>query len=387
MKSHDSKILLAGILALIVAMGVARFSFTTLLPFMLEDLLTLSSAGVMASINYAGYLSGAILAIFIKDIYKKSILFKIGMALAVGSTLFLGISENLIVINISRYFAGFGSAFGLVVGSALVMYKLHSTQKVKVMAIHFSGIGFGIVVSDIFARVMMIFVSWEQTWIYMTIFGALLAIYPSIVLNIKKPKDSTQSVQKIKEYYFTPFVFVLIVAYFCAGIGFVIDGTFLPTIIKQTQGLESYDALIWIIVGLSAIPSCILWGRIGQRYGSVNAIVYAFVIQGFGMLIPVFFQSALMYIIAAILYGGTFAGLVSLFLALGGKLGGKNPVVIMGALTTAYSVGQIIGPLYAVALAQWKGDFTLSLLVTAVIVFGGALLVFVAKKITHFQEV
>ena len=64
-KNSNVAILLAGIIALIIGVGVARFVFTSLLPPMLEDYLTISFAGVLASINYVGYLAGSIFAVFI----------------------------------------------------------------------------------------------------------------------------------------------------------------------------------------------------------------------------------------------------------------------------------------------------------------------------------
>ena len=51
-KNSNPAILLAGIIALIIGVGVARFVFTSLLPPMLENHLTISFAGVLASINY-----------------------------------------------------------------------------------------------------------------------------------------------------------------------------------------------------------------------------------------------------------------------------------------------------------------------------------------------
>ncbi len=59
-RESNSAILLAGILALVVGVGVARFVFTSLLPAMLEDSINIAFAGVLASINYFGYLSGSV---------------------------------------------------------------------------------------------------------------------------------------------------------------------------------------------------------------------------------------------------------------------------------------------------------------------------------------
>ena len=57
------KVLSAGIFSLILVLGVARFSYTPLLPLMQQQAgLGVAAAGWLAAINYAGYLSGAIIA-------------------------------------------------------------------------------------------------------------------------------------------------------------------------------------------------------------------------------------------------------------------------------------------------------------------------------------
>ena len=71
-KNSNLNILLAGIVSLFIAIGVARFSYTCLLPAMLDDkAMSLAFSGVMASVNYVGYLFGALFAIFIKSMNIK----------------------------------------------------------------------------------------------------------------------------------------------------------------------------------------------------------------------------------------------------------------------------------------------------------------------------
>ncbi len=68
-------------------------------------------------------------------------------------------------------------------------------------------------------------------------------------------------------------------------------------------------------------------------------------------------------------------------MSLDGKLAGNNPVILMGALTTAYGIGQVIAPLYAVVLTDWSGNYNYALYVTATIIMGGIGLLIGAKKI------
>ncbi len=386
-RNNNASIIFAGILAIMVGIGVARFVFTSLLPPMLDDFLTVTFAGVLAAINYVGYLSGSIFAVFIKNINTKVKFFRIGMIISIFTTIILGVTENEIAWIISRIVAGFGSAMALVVGSAIVMTKLKMENKTKAMGIHFSGIGFSILVTDIIVRVIFYFEqNWKIAWIVLTIFGLIVAMYSSYILCFDKEIKQNVVHHKFDITLFTPFVILLIIAYFTEGVGFVVQATFLPDIINSLEGLEGYGGFTWTIVGLAGIPSCIIWMTLAHKYGSINIIIIAMLVQIVGILISALTTNVYLNLFSGVLYGGTFIGLVALFMNLGGKLAKKNPVVLMGAFTTAYGVGQVVAPLYSVKLIEIFGNYNASLYVTALIVFCGVLFLLFAKKIANEEQ-
>lgn len=386
-RNNNASIILAGILALIVGVGVARFVFTSLLPSMLEDYLTVTFAGVLASINYIGYLGGSIFAIFIKDINAKVKYFRIGMVICVFTTLVLGLSDNDTIWAISRVIAGFGAAMALVVGSAIVMTKLKMESKTKAMGIHFSGIGFSVLVTDLISRTVFAFgEDWRTAWIVLTIFGLFAAIYSVYILSFDKEVKQNVVKHGFDKSLFSTFVILLIVAYFTEGVGMVVQGTFLPDIINSLDGLNGFGGYTWTIAGLAGIPSCIIWMTLAHRYGSVNIIIIAMLFQVVGILIPALTSNMYLNLFSGVLYGGTFVGLVALFMNLGGKIAGSNPVILMGALTTSYGIGQVGAPLYSVKLIEVFGNYSIALYVTAAIVFSGAVLLFFAKNIMSEEQ-
>lgn len=250
-RNDNLSILIAGIFAIIVGIGVSRFAFTSLIPSMLENYLDITFAGILASLNFAGYLTGSILSIFIKDINQKVILFRFGLVLAVLTTFVLGFSTNETYWIIARIIAGFAGAMALVVGSAIVMSKLQIENKTKAMGIHFSGIGFSILTTDLINRyVLNTGNSWEDAWKVLAIFGTILSIYSIYILSFDKKVKQNIVKHKFDTSIFTIFVILLIMAYFTEGVGFVVQGTFLPDIINNLPGLSGYGNLTWTLVGL-----------------------------------------------------------------------------------------------------------------------------------------
>ncbi|MBL4899578.1 MAG: YbfB/YjiJ family MFS transporter [Colwellia sp.] len=384
-RNSNNTILLAGICALIVGVGVARFVFTSLLPPMLADSLSLPFAGVLASINYVGYLSGSIFSIFIKDIHSKVKYFRIGLILCVISSFLLGITENNIIWIISRVIAGFGAAMALVVGSAIVMFKLQLENKTKAMGIHFSGLGFSIVVTDLIVRGVFFYgVDWQQAWLVIATAGTFLSCYSAYILCFdKQPKDKVIK-HKFDKSLFSPLIIILTLAYFTEGMGMVVQATFLPDIINSLEGLAGFGGYAWLVVGIAGIPSCIIWMRLAHRFGSINIMIVAMSLQIIGILIPTFSTNILLNFISGFLYGSTFIGLVALFMNCAGQLSNKNPVFIMGTFTAAYGLGQVVAPLYCVALIEVYNSYTPALYLTALIVVSGICLLGYAK--VNFKE-
>lgn len=366
-KKSNTNIIIAGIFALIIGMGVARFSFTSLLPAMLENRIDISFAGVLASINYFGYLLGAIFAIFIKSIKQKVLLFRIGLIISIITTLILGLNTDDFLWIISRFIAGFGSSMLMVIGSSLVMSRLKFDDKTKAMGIHFSGIGFSMVVADIVSRVVLNYASWEYSWIVLTIVAVILSFYSFYILDEQKGVNFIKI--KTNAVKFDSFIIVLIFAYFTVGVGFVVQATFLPDIINSIKGLEGLGSNSWLLAGIAGIPSCIIWMRLAYKYGSSNIILVCMLLLIISILIPTMTNSMFFNLLSAFLYGATFIALVALFLNLGGKIAKANPAFLMGALTSSYGIGQISAPLYSVALINEYKSYDNSLYLTAFILF------------------
>ena len=178
---------------------------------MLINHLDITFAGILASLNFAGYLSGSLLSIFIKDINQKVLLFRFGVVLAISSTLALAFSSNDTIWIIARIFAGFAGAMTFVVGSAIVMTKLQMESKTKAMGIHFSGIGFSILTTDLINRyVLSNGGTWQDSWLVLSIFAFVISIYSVYILSFDKKVKQNVVKHGFDKSIFTFFVILII---------------------------------------------------------------------------------------------------------------------------------------------------------------------------------
>jgi predicted MFS family arabinose efflux permease len=377
------KVLSAGIFSLILVLGVARFAYTPLLPLMQQQAgLGVAAAGWLAAINYAGYLSGALIASRISSLVLKDRLYRIGMVLAIVSTLVMGLSTNVVVWALSRYVAGLTSAAGMLLGTGLIMNWLIRHNHRSELGIHFAGIGLGIAGC---AGAVMLFtpwLDWREQWFAFTALGCLLLV-PA--LRWLPPPDSsglTTSGQKMQDQPPSSlYLRVFMAAYFCAGFGYVVSVTFIVAIVNQLPGLAGWGNLVFLAIGIGAAPACINWDLIARRTGDLNALILAALLQIVGILLPVMVPGLWAAMLGALLFGGTFIGMVSLVLSMAGRYYPGMPAKMMGKMTLSYGVAQIIGPAVTGQIGARLGSYNAGLYVAAGIMALGAALLMLLKLV------
>jgi MFS family permease len=154
------------------------------------------------------------------------------------------------------------------------------------------------------------------------------------------------------------------VAYFLEGVGYIVTGTFLVAIVDGTPGLRGIGADVWIVVGLAVIPSAFLWAALAERTGYARALAGAYVLQAIGIALPIAGGAGAAFA-SAVLFGGTVAGIVALTLTLGGHLAPGRSARLIGMLTAAFGLGQMIGPVLGGVIANYARDFTPALVVAS----------------------
>ncbi len=377
------KVLSAGIFSLILVLGVARFSYTPLLPLMQQQAgLGVAAAGWLAAINYAGYLSGALLASLISDLVLKDKLYRIGMVMAILSTALMGMTTDVTVWAVSRYVAGLSSAAGMLFGTGLILNWLIRHNHRSELGIHFAGIGLGIATCAAAVAVMSHWLDWRQQWFAFTLLGCLLLVPALRWLPAPDTSGITKSGEKMVDSPPSPLFMRLFMAiYFCAGFGFVVSATFIVAIIERMPGLAGQGNLVFLAIGLGAVPACFNWDFIARRIGDLNALIAAALLQIVGILLPVVVGGLFAALFGALLFGGTFVGMVSLVLTMAGRYYPTRPAKMMGKMTLSYGVAQIMAPAITGWLATRLGSYNAGLYVAAVVMLVGTALLLILKVV------
>lgn len=367
------QVLCAGIASLVLTIGLARFGYTPLLPLMQAQAgLSDTLGGWLATINYAGYMTGALIASAVSDAGLRYRLYRAGLLAAIVGTAGMGMTDNAVLWMALRYVAGVGGTSGLLLASGMVLGWLVAAGRRPELGLHFSGIGLGVVVSGVLVAAMTPALDWAQQWLVMGVVGLALLVPAWLWMPAPQRQQAATAAAPAPRRAPGIGMWLLIASYFFAGVGFVINATFIVAATEKQPAFAGLGFLVWVVVGLAAIPATFAWDRIARRIGDVPALIAAFCLQGLSSLLPVVSGHLWAALGGAVLFGLTFIGVVSLMLTLVGKRNGANPSQAMARLTLSYGVAQIVAPALVGTVAEKTGNYDAGLWTAALAMFVGA---------------
>ena len=361
MNRQHGAVIAGGILLLVIAMGISRFAFTPILPFMrIDENLSFAQGGFLASSNYIGYFVGALGAGFIYRAKKNFLL--VNVVVNVLSIILMGFIESYAIWIVLRFIAGLTGGYIFVLTSSIVMDYLAAHLLTRWSGFVFSGIGLGIALSGLLVPFFEARVYWQGSWIGLGLLSTLFLVTTLFLwrhLTVQNYSAPPKTEHTSIWHGFMPW---LIVAYGLEGLGYIITGTFLVDIIYNIEALRSYAGYSWVVVGLAAIPSAPIWMQLMTRFSTISMMAIAYALQIIGMLLPVISQSVWSVLLSAFLYGFTFVGLVTMSTGYARQLFPKQSAYVVSMLTTFYAFGQIIGPVIAGRLETHFESFKAPLL-------------------------
>ena len=366
-------LILTGIAALTIAIGIGRFSYTPILPYMISELkLTTTDAGLIASSNYLGYLLGSLIPIFPQ--FPKNIrsIFIYSIFISIISLFAMGLTNTFEIFILIRFIHGVFSAFVLILGTSLIVSHVQKKGKIFLGTAHFSGVGLGMALSAIVVSYLgFLNFKWDELWFSI----GILAIILSFQIIKFTPIQKAEVKYNLKSKHKTNLGFSLItISYGLYGFGYVAFGTFISTMSRLTPGLEKTEPFVWFVVGIAGIPSVFFWNWFGSKIGNDIGLFLANLILGLGVLFSVLINNEFGIFLSCILFGISFVPITSMCLLEGQKRFSGSFIVSTAILTFSFSIGQMIGPYLSGLLTDYYGSFFFSMIISGIVLIFGSLL-------------
>lgn len=377
------RLALSGLISLAVAMGVGRFAFTPLLPLMQADAgVSLTEGSWLAFANYLGYLVGALATVWLKFTPYRMV--RAGLVATGVLTLSVGLVHGFFAWWLLRFFSGVASAWVLVFASALVLEGLVTTGATRLFGLVFGGVGVGIAVTGLLALAMSAAgLDSAQIWLAFGLASlvATAVCWPAFGPPVRAVVSGSAADPVARGRWDGP-AWTLIVAYGLYGFGYIIPGTFMPVIARDVLGGAFASGWFWPLFGAAGFVGTLLSGRVPDA-GLRVALGACFFIEALGVVIPVLVENALGLALGSLLLGLAFVAITSLTLREARVLAAAariDAAPLMGALTAAFGLGQLVGPPFAGYIVLWFGGFAPALVVAALGLAGGGVAIWIMGR-------
>jgi predicted MFS family arabinose efflux permease len=349
----------SGFAALAVAMGIGRFAFTPILPMMQADYgISVAQGGWLASANYLGYLAGSLFAMHPRIATRTAT--RIGLVSIAACTLAMGIEHHFAAWLVLRAIPGFASALVLVVVSAWVLPRLAHAAREHLSGIVYAGVGAGIMFAGLACLILVrTGASSDTAWIALGVTGVAVTIAVWRVLGDDGASESERASAALPHETISNWR--LVFCYGAFGLGYIIPATFLPVMAKQVIADAGWFAWAWPLFGAAATISTVLGARLARRFGDRNVWIASNVAMAIGILVPIALPNLAGIVIAALCVGGTFMVNTMTGIHEARRVAGVHARALIGAMTSAFAVGQIMGPLLVAGLVHGTGGFSWAL--------------------------
>lgn len=346
-RSEAYGVAVGGLIALAVGLGVGRFVYTPILPFMASELgLTPAEGGFVASANFLGHLLGALAAVWTRMPGGRRAWLLVALALSAATTGAMGLTTAMAGFVVLRFAGGVASALAIVLSTAIVLERLAVYGRPGLSWMPYAGVGAGIALSAVLVAGLAAHgAHWPTLWLGSGVLS-LLGLLACACLIDEAPENESESA--------TPGGAVarrglpaLVIAYGLFGFGYVITATFLSQLVRTTPEIAALEAVVWLIVGVAAFPSVAFWLWLDRRYGNCTAFAAACLVESLGVGASAFETSTGAVLFSAVGLGGTVMGIVALGLIVARRMSGGDPRRIAAVMTASFGLGQMIGPAYA----------------------------------------
>ncbi|HJR11785.1 MAG TPA: YbfB/YjiJ family MFS transporter, partial [Rhodanobacteraceae bacterium] len=266
------------------------------------------------------------------------------------------------------------SAWVLVHVSAWALERLLVLQRPQVNGVVFAGVGVGIAGAGLLCMALMdARIDSARTW---ETFGVVSALFTAVVWTAFRDSGVPEPVRMerahVRRVHWSPDRVRFALCYAALGFGYIIPATFLPAMAHRYITDPAVFGWAWPVFGAAAALST--WAASRWLHAMDNRKLWAisYVLMAIGVALPALWPALPAILIAALLVGGTFMVVTMLGLREARAVAGDQATGFIAAITAAFAVAQIIGPLVVSAVAHLRDGFAAALVAAALVLLAAA---------------
>lgn len=370
----------------LVALGLARFAYALLLPAMRVELhWSYAGAGMMNTMNAAGYLLGALAAPHLAKLYGAQSLFLAGIFGTAAALAGSGVTDNFSALMMLRFAAGLLGAVAFVLGASLAAAAGSGTSRERqgfIISIYFAGAGIGILLSSVtmFAIQSMGAASWRWGWLGFAAASAAAGLFAVPAVRRIAPAEPAPRVVNDGVPPGPP-MRAISTAYFLFGGGYISYMTFIVALLRSNAFGAGVIALFWSVLGIASVGAGFVWGGIFARLRGGLSMALVLTINAGGALMPLAISTVASVMISAVLFGGSIMAAPSTITSFIRRARCPSDwTKSIARVTVLFGVGQCFGPILAGYLSDSPLGIRLGLVMSVAVLMLGAIIATLQKE-------
>ena len=383
-----------GLLVVFGSLGLARFSYSVLLPDMQAALgMDNTEAGVLATANLVGYLVLSLVGGALASRFGPRAVVAVGLGLAGLGMVLTSVAGSFASAAVWRALSGIGSGASNVPVMGLWAGWFAARRRGLAAGVAVSGSSVAIIlVGPLVPRVLEAYGAhgWRICW---GVFGAVtlaLALCSYLVLRNHPSEKGLGAVGAAEgevaparkagglawgRVYRSRAVWMLGLVYVAFGFSYIIYMTFFSKCLIADGGYSQAEAgRLFMLIGWFSLLCGLVWGAVSDVIGREYAMGIVYVIQAVAFSLFALWPTPVGFTLSAVLFGLTAWSVPAIMAAAcGDVLGPQLAPAGLGFITLFFGVGQALGPSVAGAMADAADSLKPAFLLAGGVAMLGAL--------------
>ncbi len=297
---------IAGAATLLVGMGIGRFSYSPLIPALIESgHLTADEAGYVGAANFFGYLVGALAAPVLRAHRGEVPALRITLAVALICLVASIPPWGFLWLAWWRFLVGAAVGVMMIYALAIVTRHAPADKLGAATGIVFTGVGVGILFAATLVP-LLLGIGLAAAWAGIALIGAVAT---GIALWGWRAADAAargagSSPAPETRLEWTPVVIGLVAARTLFSLGLIPHSIYWVDYLVRGLGRDmNFGGMHWALFGIGAITGTYLWGRLADWIGFRAGLGLAFAALALGAAMPVIHSAGWALVVSSLVVG------------------------------------------------------------------------------------
>lgn len=307
---------IAGAATLMVGMGIGRFSYSPMIPALIEaGALTETEAGYVGAANFAGYLAGALVAPLMRRYWGEASTLRICLLLSLASLFASILPWGFIWLVLCRGLVGACVGVMMIYCLAIATRYAPAGKLGAATGITYTGVGIGILLAGTLIPWLLAH-GLAAAWMGVALIGFIGAAVAIWGWRAAGPDTDAPYAEGRKpvlpKLKWTSTVFGLVSARTLFSLGLIPHTIYwVDYLVRGLDHDMDFGGWHWSLFGIGAISGTYLWGLLADRIGFRLSLALAFGAVAAGIALPVI-QTAGWALVMSSLVVGAQPGLTAI---------------------------------------------------------------------------